>query len=163
MIDQALHAAHIIKAREIVVASVRRLRAAHIDCTDLMDQAEQYLHATRAIDHFHAVYDCDLAFEPSGRRTIADLANLGSALLEFLSPVIAPHTPVEVLFDAICDLCEQRDEATNQPDPSGVAGQEHGRAIRTITYEKQTWAIGKKRRSTTRVVIAEDIANGGSQ
>ncbi|NTZ84341.1 hypothetical protein FCJ61_15380 [Burkholderia metallica] len=111
MTDQALHAAHITKAREIVVASVRRLRAAHVDCIDLIEQAERYLHATRAVDHFHAVYDADLTFEPNDRRTIAGLANVGSALFELLSPAIPSHTPDEVLAEAINHLINMRAEA----------------------------------------------------
>ncbi|MFW2272452.1 hypothetical protein [Burkholderia orbicola] len=111
MTDQALYAAHITKAREIVVASVRRLRAAHVDCIDLIEQAERYLHATRAVDHFHAVYDADLAFEPNDRRTIAGLANVGSALFELLSPAIPSHTPDEVLAEAINHLINMRAEA----------------------------------------------------
>ncbi|WP_175704209.1 hypothetical protein [Burkholderia ambifaria] len=122
MTDQALCAAHIAKAREIVVASVKRLRAAHVDCTDLMEQAERYLHATRAIDHFHAVYDADLAFEPNDQRTIAGLANVGSALFELLSPMISSHTPDEALAEAINHLINMRPEARLRPAPNNLNG-----------------------------------------
>ncbi|UEP27060.1 hypothetical protein [Burkholderia sp. B21-007] len=122
MTDQALYAAHIAKAREIVVASVKRLRAAHVDCIDLMEQAERYLHATRAIDHFHAVYDADLAFEPNDQRTIAGLANVGSALFELLSPTIPSHTPDEALTEAINHLINMRAEARLHPAPDNLNG-----------------------------------------
>jgi len=122
MTDQALYAAHIAKAREIVVASVKRLRAAHVDCTDLMEQAERYLHATRAIDHFHAIYDADLAFEPNDRRTIAGLANVGSALFELLSPMIPSHTPDEALAEAINHLINMRAEARLHSAPNNLNG-----------------------------------------
>ncbi|PFH28554.1 hypothetical protein [Burkholderia sp. JKS000303] len=111
MTDQALYAAHIAKAREIVVASVKRLRSAHVDCIDLMEQAERYLHSTWAIDHFHAVYDADLTFEPNDQRTIAGLANVGSTLFELLSPTIPSHTPNEALTEAINHLINMRTEA----------------------------------------------------
>ncbi|AOR69070.1 hypothetical protein BBJ41_16910 [Burkholderia stabilis] len=125
MTDQALYAAHVAKAREIVVASVKRLRAAHVDCTELMEQAERYLHATRAIDHFHAVYDADLAFEPNDQRTIAGLANVGSALFELLSPAIPSHTPDEALAEAINHLINMRAEARLFP----AHNQMNGRAL----------------------------------
>ncbi|MBR8005606.1 hypothetical protein [Burkholderia vietnamiensis] len=112
MIDQAIHAAHITKAREIVVAAVKRMRAAHVNCADLMQLAEQYLHATRAIDHFHAVYDADLEFEPSEQRAIADLANIGNAFLERLTSTLPGYTWSESPAEVISELVDIRGEAS---------------------------------------------------
>ncbi|WP_175925967.1 hypothetical protein [Burkholderia cepacia] len=117
MIDQAIHAAHITKAREIVVAAVKRMRAAHVNCADLMQLAEQYLHATRAIDHFHAVYDADLEFEPSEQRTIADLANIGNAFLERLASILPGYTWSESSAEIISELVNKRDEASVAEPP----------------------------------------------
>ncbi|WP_186014844.1 hypothetical protein [Burkholderia gladioli] len=135
MIDQALHAAHIAKAREIVVASVKRLRAAHIDCSDLMGQAERYLHATKAIDHFHAVYDGDLDFEPSNRRTIAGLANVGAALFELLAHTIHPHMRDETLAEAISDLVNERHAAFAPQDGGPTESRVHTDAAHNALVE----------------------------
>ncbi|KVU67826.1 hypothetical protein WK72_16375 [Burkholderia ubonensis] len=111
MTDQAIHAAHINKAREIIVAAVKRMRAAHVNCADLMEQAEQYLHATRATDNFHAVYDGDLEFEPSEQRSIADLANIGGTLLERIAAMLPGYSWIDSPAEVISDLINERDEA----------------------------------------------------
>ncbi len=118
-----------------MVASVKRLRAAHIDCSDLMGQAERYLHATKAIDHFHAVYDGDLDFEPSNRRTIAGLANVGAALFELLAHTIHPHMRDETLAEAISDLVNERHAAFAPQDGGPAEARVHTDAAHNALVE----------------------------